>query len=225
MNLFNEDYLLWEALALSVLLHFLIFHAGAWSYHFEQKHTVEIDITNMGHLGLPATAAPRPTLPPAPSKPMVKPKEWVQPRPDQKVAPAPIPTKPVAPMPEETPPPPPVSTGGPVNGEYGIGTGDANATVLTRIPQLLNLSDLSAILRRFFPEDARTEGRQATVVLDLHIDTEGHVQSADIVQSGGADFDAAAKRAVSLLRFTPAFLGSQRVAVKMRQAIQFKLES
>ena len=28
----------------------------------------------------------------------------------------------------------------------------------------------------------------------------------------------------SSLRFTPAFLGSQRVNVKMRQAIQFKLE-
>jgi len=51
------------------------------------------------------------------------------------------------------------------------------------------------------------------------------VKSADIVQSGGADFDEAARKAVSLLRFSPAFLGSQRVAVKMRQAIQFRLES
>jgi outer membrane biosynthesis protein TonB len=44
------------------------------------------------------------------------------------------------------------------------------------------------------------------------------------VQSAGTDFDQAAQKAAKLLRFTPAFLGSQRVGVKMRQAIQFKLE-
>jgi TonB family protein len=134
-------------------------------------------------------------------------------RPQPESGPAQIPTQPVTPTPEEPPPPQ----------EYNIGTGDAT-TVLSRIPQLLNLSDLRAILHRFYPVQARTDGRQATVVLDLHIYTDGHVQNVDVVRSGGADFDAAAIRAVKLLRFTPAFLGSQRVGVKMRQAIQFKLE-
>ena len=99
-----------------------------------------------------------------------------------------------------------------------------NVTVLSRIPQLLNLSDLRAILQRFYPEEARSQGRQGIVVLDLHIDTEGHVVSVDVVRLGGSDFDGAAMKAAKLLRFTPAFLGSQRVNVKMRQAIQFKLE-
>jgi len=207
----NDDALFWEALALSLAIHvFVSFKAGEFSLHFEQKHTVEIDITNMGHVGMPAQVRPATPTPPKPAAPR---KEWVKPAPNQKIVPAAIPTQPVAPAPEEPPPPQ----------EYNIGTGDAT-TVLSRIPQLLNLSDLRAILQRFYPEQARADGRQGTVVLDLHIDTDGHVQNVDVVRSGGADFDAAAVRAVKLLRFTPAFLGSQRVGVKMRQAIQFKLE-
>jgi len=219
-GMWNEDYLLWEALILSIGLHFLLLHAGALTFHFQQKHIVEIDITNMGHLGMPGPARKAAAPPP---KPVARPKEWVKPAPDQKVVPAPIPTQAVpAPAPEE-PAPAPAATGN-GTGEYGIGTGDGSETVLSRIPQLLNLSDLRAILRRYYPEEARSQGREATVVLDIHIDTDGHVASVDIVRSGGTDFDAAACKAAMLLRFTPAFLGSQRVAVKMRQAIQFKLE-
>lgn len=212
--LWKDDNLFWEALVLSLAMHvFVSFKAGEFSLHFQQKHTVEIDITNMGHIGMSAPVR-KAAAPPAPPKPVAPPKEWVKPAPNQKVVPAPIPTQPTAPTPEEPPPPQ----------EYNIGTGDASTTVLSRIPQLINLSDLRAILQHFYPEQARSEGRQATVVLDLHIDTDGHVQNVDIVRSGGADFDQAAIRAVKLLRFMPAFLGSQRVGVKMRQAIQFRLE-
>jgi TonB family protein len=220
-SFWNEDNLLWEAMVLSLGLHFLLLHAGTLTFHFQQKHIVEIDITNMGHMGMPGPA--RKAAAPAPPKPAAPKKEWVKPAPDQKVVPAPIPTQPVAaPTPEETPPPPAAAENG--TGEYGIGTGDGSANVLSRIPQLLNLSDLRAILQRFYPEEARSQGREATVVLDIHIDTDGHVTSVDIVRSGGTDFDEAAQKAAKLLRFTPAFLGSQRVNVKMRQAIQFKLE-
>jgi len=209
-SFFNDDYILWEALLLSFGLHFLLLHAGQFTLQFKQKHAVEIDITNMGRMGM---AVPKRAAAPAPHKPAAKPKEWIQPKSGQKVAPAPVPTQPVPAPPAEEPPPP---------AEYNIGTGSEN--VLSRLPQLLNLSDLGAILKRFYPEEARAQGREGTVVLDLHIDTEGHVSSVDVAASGGADFDAAAQRVAKLLRFTPAFLGSQRVAVKMRQAIRFKLE-
>jgi protein TonB len=216
-DFWSDDNLFWEALLLSLGMHvFISFKAGEFSLHYQQKHTVEIDITNMGHIGMaapprrsaaPPTAAPKPTAPP---------KEWTKPAPNQAVVPAPIPTQPVpAPPPEAEPPPP---------SEYNVGTGGGVNTVLSRIPQLLNLSDLRAILQRYYPEEARSQGREGMVVLDLHIDTDGHVASVDIVRSGGSDFDEAAKKAAMLLRFTPAFLGSQRVNVKMRQAIQFKLE-
>jgi protein TonB len=213
-HLWSDDNLFWEALALSLGLHvFVSFKAGEFSLHYQQKHTVEIDITNMGHIGMPGPVRKAAAPAPAP-KPVAPPKEWVKPALNQKVVPAPFPTQPVpAPPPEEAPPP-----------EYNVGTGGGSAIVLSRIPQLLNLSDLRTILQRFYPEEARSQGRQGIVVLDLHIDTEGHVASVDVVRSGGSDFDEAAKKAAKLLRFTPAFLGSQRVAVKMRQAIQFRLE-
>lgn len=218
----NEDLLLWEALLLSLFVHFLAFRAGDFSLRFHEKHAVEIDITSMGRLGTPGGAR-RAALPPRP-KPAAHPKEWVKPAPDQKVIPLPIPTQPVAaPAPEETPPVP-TPPGENASGEYGIGTGDGNPNALSRLPQLLNLSDLNAILKRFYPEEARRQQREGTVVLDLHIDIEGRVKAVDVVQSAGADFDDAAKHVAKLLRFTPAFFGSQRVAVKMRQAIRFKLE-
>ena len=223
-SLWSDDNLFWEALVLSLGIHvFVSFKAGEFSLHYQQKHTVEIDITNMGHIGMPGPIRKAAALP-APAKPVARPKEWIKPAANQKVVPAAIPTQPVpAPTPEE-PPPAPSSATGSGTGEYGVGTGDGRANVLSRIPQLLNLSDLRAILQRYYPEQARTQGREGTVVLDIHIDTDGHVASVDIVRSGGSDFDEAAKKAAKLLRFAPAFLGSQRVAVKMRQAIQFKLE-
>jgi hypothetical protein len=38
--------------------------------------------------------------------------------------------------------------------------------MLTHLPQLLNLSELGSILQRFYPEKAREDGREATVVMD-----------------------------------------------------------
>jgi TonB family protein len=221
-TVWEDDHLFWAALLVSLAGHIVVsFKAGAYSLSYRQKHTVEIDITTMGHLGM---IAPHPSAPAARPRPMPKPtarsKEWMKPAPNQKVEPEPVPTKPVAPVPEE---PPPQALTAPAGGEYGIGTGDASSTLLSRIPQLLNLSDLSAILKRFYPEAARDERREGTVVLDIHIDTDGGVTAADVVRSGGSDFDRAAKNVVMLLHFTPAFVGSQRVNVKMRQAIQFRL--
>ncbi len=95
---------------------------------------------------------------------------------------------------------------------------------MSRLPQLLNLSDLSAILKRFYPEAARAQGREATVVLDIHIGADGLVADVEVVKSADPDFNEAARRVAKLLRFKPAFLGSRPVAVKMRQPIQFRLE-
>jgi TonB family protein len=215
-SFYNEDALLWEALVLSVFAHFLLFHVGAVSFRFHEKRTIEIDITNMGHLAMPyrtASSTAHAAKSAAPAK------EWLKPAPNQKTVPAPIPTQPVAPTPEEPPAPP---APGPTNGEYGIGAGETN--IISRIPQLRNLRDLNAILRRYYPEAERTAGHQGMVVCDLHIDMEGNVSAVDVVRSAGPAFDDAARNVAKLLHFTPAFLGAHRVPVKMRQAIQFKLE-
>ena len=209
MNAFwKEKNLFREALAASVVLHLFMMHAGSASFQWSQKHVVEIDITNMGPRRAPGAAQ---KAVPAP-KPAVKPREWVKPADNQKVAPAPIPTKSVAPAPEELPP------------EIPIGTGQGGEAQLTHLPQLLNLSELGAILKRFYPEAAREDGREATVVMDIHIGRDGQITAVEVVVSADPDFDAAAVRVAKLLRFKPAYVGGQPVAVKMRQAIQFKLE-
>ena len=57
----------YTALLLSLGLHFLLFHAGALTLAVHKKNIVEIDITNMGHLGMPGTV--RKAAPPAPPPP------------------------------------------------------------------------------------------------------------------------------------------------------------
>lgn len=211
----SEKNLFWEALAASLALHFLLFNVGNLSLRFPSRHAVEIDITNMGHLG--STGGPKPSSPPP--KPAAKPKEWLRSK-NPQVKPAPIPTKPVAPTPQEPSPQPAPSAG------TGTGTGEGDGLVgLSRLPQLLNLADLRAILRKFYPESERAEGREGMVVVDMHVDEDGNVTSAEVVRSAGAAFDAAALRVAKLLRFSPAFLGSRRVPVKLRQAIEFKIEN
>jgi TonB family protein len=196
-----------------VILHLLLMNAGSYSFRCGQKHQVEIDITNMVARapGVPKQeAAPKPAAP-AP-KPAEKPKEWTKPADNQKVEPATVPTTPVAAEPPALPP------------EIPLGTGEGGEALVSHLPQLLNLSDLGAILQRFYPQAAREDGREATVVMDIHINREGEITAVEVVQSADADFDAAAVRVARLLRFKPAYVNGQPVAVKMRQAIKFKLE-
>jgi TonB family protein len=209
---FKEENLFREAAAASIILHLALVRAGTMSLNRPQPHQVEIDITGMIRPAAeaapqkPAPSVPKPATPPAP------PKEWTKSSDNKKVEPAPIPVKPVTPPPE-TPP-----------SEIPIGSGEGGERFLSALPQLLNMSELSAMLQKFYPEDAREDAREATVVLDIHIGTDGKVNAVDIVQSADTEFNSAAQRVIRLLRFKPAYAGGKPVAVKMRQAIQFKLE-
>jgi protein TonB len=214
----SDDHFLWKAFVFSLCLHALLFRIKGYSFVHHENRMIEVDITNMGSADLSGErfSAATPGRPPRPaSKPIPPP--MAEPEPVQtKVIPRPAKESPSSAASE---PSVPKST------EYAIGTGGGSSSSLTQIPKLLNWSDIDAILRRFYPEAAREDGREGTVVLDLHITVDGRVTAFEVVRSGGADFDAAAKKAATLLRFTPAFLGAERVGVKMRQVIQFKLGS
>jgi TonB family protein len=214
----SDDRFIWKAFAISLSLHALLFGVKGLSPYTPANKFIEVDITNIGPPGAASGSAKAPDKPPDKIKKAARTKPQPPPAPTA----VSVPSAAAPPPPEEQPPP--QAAAGNAAGEYGIGTGDGSATVLSRIPVLLNLSDLRAILQRFYPEEARSRGREATVVLDIHINPGGRVTSVDIVRSGGADFDEAAKKAALLLRFSPAYLGTERVGVKMRQAIQFKLE-
>ncbi len=102
--------------------------------------------------------------------------------------------------------------------------GSGGAVQFSHLPHLKNLRELKSILEKYYPESERRLRRQAKVVLDLHIDAQGNVTDADIVQSGGPSFDQAAREAGRRLRYSPAYVGVRPVPVKLRQAIEFKLK-
>ena len=212
----DEDSLLWKAIALSLLIHALILSLGGLSGP-SIKPVMEINLTGAITVGPAAAVQPHPRAAPPPPPP--KKNEWVEPAKPHKWVPPP---KPIKAQPRTPPPPAPATTSSSSIGSIG---GEASLNQLSRLPQLLNLDALAVLLQKFYPEQARLRGIQSVVVLDMHLNTEGRVTAVDVVESGGSAFDAAAVRAAKLLRFTPAYIGSEPVAVKLRQALQFKLDN
>lgn len=71
-----------------------------------------------------------------------------------------------------------------------------------------------------YPPDAHGD---ASVVLELVVDAEGHVSSATVVE-GGEPFAEQARRAALQWRFTPAHRGSGPVAARIRARVAFHQE-
>ncbi len=212
-HFWDEDTLLWKMLAFSFLFHILLFNLGKLSWSPSEKPTMEIDLTSTVSMGPLKKSGPAHASAPPPPK-----KEWVKPSPQQKPLPAPKPA-PSTPAEIPHPPTPPSSAQAQGSGPTSSGTG----LQVSRYPQLVNLNQLQALLKKFYPEEARLKHIESIVVLDLHLDASGRVIKVDLVKSGGSDFDQAAIKAAKLLRFTPAYVGNKPVAVKIRQAISFKL--
>jgi len=178
------------------------------------------------HAALPA----RPVETPAPPKPVTPtpPKDWVTPGKDTKTV---VPPKP------ETPPP---TQGGVVGGTgiapkaggsgpgfpYGVPNGSltpgAPADVVR--PQLLNLDEVLANLRKYYPERERYLGHEGTVVVDIHLSADGAITGVDVIQSAGRLFDEAAVKVAMLMKYSPARTPAGPVASKVRKTMQFKLE-
>jgi len=201
---------------------------------------VEIDLTHFAFLGTgpaklgaPKAAAAHPKRGPAlPALPVKRVKPVPVPNPGAKTAPKP---KPV-------PPPPPAAaspggvkggagtsplTGGAGKGaNYGTPQGGGNGGAdLVRLPSLLNRDEVLANLRRFYPESERRRGREGTVLVNLHIGTDGSVWKVDVVQSAGPAFDGAAKKVAAIMKFSPALSKNGPVAVVIRQAMIFRLKN
>ncbi len=217
----GEESLLWKMILLSFLAHIILFNIGRFSLIHSAKPTMEIDLTNFGSIG--PKGGGKTASPARPAPPKAAEKEWVKPKESAKTLPLTTPQKfsPVASAPSLSKP---ASTSNPSGGSGGNVAGSgAGLNQLSRFPQLINLNDLQIILQRLYPEEARLKHIEATVVLDIHLDTDGRVTSTEIIKSAGSAFDQAAQKAAKLLKFTPAYIGSQPVAVKIRQAIEFKL--
>lgn len=217
----EEGSLLWKMILLSFLAHIILFNIGRFSLMHSAKPTMEIDLTNFGSIG--PKGAGKTASPAHPAPPKAAAKEWLKPKESAKTIPPTTLQKfsPVASAPSLSKPAP---TSHPNGGGVGNAPGSGvDLNQLSRFPQLINLSDLQIILHRLYPEEARLKHIEATVVLDIHLDANGRVTSTEIVKSAGSAFDQAAQKAAKLLKFTPAYIGNQPVAVKIRQAIEFKL--
>ena len=94
------------------------------------------------------------------------------------------------------------------------------------IPQAEYLvTDMPAVIAEAkitYPQGMQLEG---TVVLSILIDERGRVRDAVVVESLAAAMDTEALRAIKLYRFSPAKIEDTPVAVRIRYAIKFVLES
>ncbi len=74
-----------------------------------------------------------------------------------------------------------------------------------------------------FPPRALEERREGHVHLELLIDQTGAVSEARVIESGGADFDAALLEAIRVARFSPAQQDHQPVRALVRYTHHFRL--
>lgn len=164
-----------------------------------------------------------PVVAPTPADPSKLEKEWVLPGPQTKVL-----EKPEL----GSPPPAPVPVGKAPGGEGpggergrggsggGPGTGEA---IVNRPPRLVNRAEIQAGLRSAYPVAERLAGREGQVMVALLIGEDGRVRDIEVIESAGAGFDGAARRVAWKMIFEPALVRSVPTAVKVRQAVTFRL--
>lgn len=183
-------------------------------------------------LGVPAAPPPAPPVPAAAPTPVPDPRPAA---PEPEPAP-PVPTAPAVPGAAPGVPNPMVggsnvlgnpsgSAAGDPTATGGGGTGPGSRSARPQVlPRLLNKDEVLANLRRFYPEAERRAGRESKVLVKLRVGTTGTVEGVDVLTSGGAAFDAAARAVAERMRFSPAKLDGEPVAVGLPQLIIFKLE-
>ena len=74
-----------------------------------------------------------------------------------------------------------------------------------------------------YPTQMKALGREATVKIEILIDKQGKIRQAEVINSGGADFDIAALDSVRHSTFMPANVDGVAVAVRYRIPIRFRL--
>lgn len=75
-----------------------------------------------------------------------------------------------------------------------------------------------------YPPQSRQNGLEGAVLMDLIIDQQGRVRDAKVIQSPAQDLADAAKTAAYQFEFSPARIGDNPVAVRIRYSYRFILE-
>ena len=80
-------------------------------------------------------------------------------------------------------------------------------------------------MKRHYPESARRQGVEGTVLLKIRITEQGRVETLQVERSAGhPDLDQSALDAVQRWRFEPARRGGEPVAVWVIIPVEFKLQ-
>jgi protein TonB len=91
-------------------------------------------------------------------------------------------------------------------------------------PRLLNLDELQTNIRKYYPEAEHRAGKEGHVIMALVIGADGSVGDVRVETSGGADFDAAARKVVLAMRFSPARSAGASVPVEINEGIDFQFD-
>ena len=152
------------------------------------------------------------------------PKDWLMPGPRTKVLEKPL----AEAVPSENQSPRGVEGGAGegykgTGGGAGGGDGEGGGIPITRFPKLLNRKEILKLLRKNYPPVEMEACRNGSVFVDLHLDAEGRVTGVDVVGSAGSAFDGVAQMVAKKMKFSPAMVQENPVAVKIRQSVVFKL--
>ena len=83
---------------------------------------------------------------------------------------------------------------------------------------------LVADVRAVYPPEAKKKAIQGAVVFELLVDSRGIVREAKFLEGPGFGMNEAAAEAVKQLKFRPALVAEQPVAVKIRYTYRFVME-
>ena len=86
------------------------------------------------------------------------------------------------------------------------------------------MPELISEVRVAYPSEAKKRNIEGAVIFDILIDAAGAVREAFLVEGPGYGLDEAASIAVKKMRFRPAEVENQPVAVKIRYAYRFVIE-
>jgi periplasmic protein TonB len=100
---------------------------------------------------------------------------------------------------------------------------DAVRTAATPLYQVDSQPTVIGEVKIPYPEDARRQRLEGTVVLSVLVDETGKVRSAKVVSGPGGGLDEAAARAVESFRFRPAMRKGQPVTTQIRYSYTFQL--
>jgi protein TonB len=112
--------------------------------------------------------------------------------------------------------------GGTASAGPGRGSGAPGPSAQT-VLRTNRLAKAIQSVRPIYPPLALKMGMEGDVTLKIIVDPEGNVSRAEIVKSGGADFDEEALKAVKQSRFEPAQRDGQNVPAEFTYIYKFRL--